>query len=269
MVTHAYRDVAGIWTVGVGHTAAAGPPSPVRGLAITRDEAFAVLARDLPKYERRVAAALGASPVDQTMFDGAVSFDFNTGAIDRASWVAALLNGCRALARTRLMQWTKAGGRTVAGVVRRREAEARLIFDGDYGRPHSVASPVEIRRTQMDLVALGFYRGPVDGIAGAATKAAVLAYQRGHPDLVADGVAGPATQASIARDVALRQSVGAVVGAAAGAATVSAAAAVGTGGSPLVVAAIAGVAVLVAFGIFLALRYRDELTRAFRPTQGS
>ena len=107
------------------------------------------------------------------------------------------------------------------------------------------------------------------GIAGAATKAAVLAYQRGHPDLVADGVAGPATQASIARDVALRQSVGAVVGAAAGAATVSAAAAVGTGGSPLVVAAIAGVAVLVAFGIFLALRYRDELTRAFRPTQGS
>jgi lysozyme len=29
LVTRAYRDAAGIWTIGVGHTAAAGPPIPV------------------------------------------------------------------------------------------------------------------------------------------------------------------------------------------------------------------------------------------------
>ena len=60
-------------------------------MTITREEAFAILARDLPGYERRVAAALGSVP--QPVFDGGVSFDFNTGAINRASWVKAFRSG--------------------------------------------------------------------------------------------------------------------------------------------------------------------------------
>ena len=123
---------AAAWSDGVGHTAAAGPPRPVAGHdhhAGTRP--MRILARDLPRYEQRVAAALGDVP--QTVFDGAVSFDFNTGAIHRASWVKAFRAGNRAGARDGLMLWTRAGGREVAGLVRRREAEARLIFEGDYG----------------------------------------------------------------------------------------------------------------------------------------
>jgi len=58
IVTRAYRDVAGVWTIGVGHTAAAGPPAPKAGMTISRAEALAILAADLPRYERRVAAAL-------------------------------------------------------------------------------------------------------------------------------------------------------------------------------------------------------------------
>ena len=58
VVTRSYRDAAGMWTIGVGHTAAAGPRVPVAGMTITREEAFAILARDLPKYERRVAKVL-------------------------------------------------------------------------------------------------------------------------------------------------------------------------------------------------------------------
>lgn len=57
VVTRAYRDVGGVMTIGVGHTAAAGPPKPVPGMTISRDEAFAILARDLPKYERRAEQA--------------------------------------------------------------------------------------------------------------------------------------------------------------------------------------------------------------------
>jgi lysozyme len=271
VVTRAYRDVAGVFTIGVGHTAAAGTPIPVRGLAISRDEALAILARDLPQYEARVAAHV--APLTQTVFDGAVSFDFNTGAIDRASWVTAFQSGDLAGARQRLMLWTKAAGRTVVGLTRRRKAEARLIFDGDYGleqpgAPQLDAALNEIRAQQADLATLGFYKGAIDGIAGPTMTAAILAYQKSHPDLVADGVAGPATFASIARDIAARRNVGTAIGAAAASAASAGAGVAGIGGArPLLVAIVVGVGVLAVFGGFVALRYRDELKRAALPAK--
>lgn len=269
VVTRAYRDAAGVLTIGVGHTAAAGAPVPVPGMTITRAEAFAILARDLPKYERRVAAALPG--LAQPAFDGAVSFDFNTGAIDRASWVTALKAGDIAGARTRLMQWVKAGGRTLAGLVRRREAEARLIFSGDYGDAGPPRATDDVRALQRDLAALGFYRGSIDGIAGPATLAAVLAYQRSHPDLVVDGVAGPATQASLARDVALRkrltEAAGTVVG---GAATAGGAIAAGGGGVALAAGVAAAIVVAVIAWIVISRRYGGELRRLVAPiSEGS
>ena len=54
IVTRAYRDAAGVWTIGVGHTAAAGAPVPVRGMVLDREEALRVFAGDLPRYEGRV-----------------------------------------------------------------------------------------------------------------------------------------------------------------------------------------------------------------------
>jgi len=269
VVTKAYRDTAGVWTIGVGHTAGAGPPKPVKGMAISRDEAMAIFGRDLGKFERRVGAALPGVP--QNAFDGAVSFDFNTGAIDKASWVRALAKGDTDAARRGLMQWTKAGGRTVAGLVRRRKAEARLIFTGEYGPEASGLAPSvaakraphEVRELQTALASLGFYRGVVDGISGPRTKAAIRAYQQTHPDLVSDGIAGSATRAALARDMAARVGAGkAAVGGLAGLlAALFAAVAGGAWGWAigLVLAAI-GVAWAARFG----WRYRDELTRALR-----
>lgn len=265
VVTRAYRDVAGVWTIGVGHTAAAGPPKPAAGMTITREEAFAILARDLPAYERRVAVALGA--VTQPVFDGAVSFDFNTGAINRASWAKAFRAGNLAAARDGLMQWTKAGGRQIAGLVRRREAEARLIFEGTYGTDVPGATPdaAAVLAYQKQLAALGFYRGPVDGIKGPATRAAVIAYQRSHPDLVADGIVGAATRASLDRDMAARNgALAAAAGAAAAAATMAAA----TPSDRALWAVGLGLAVLALVGAFVAMRYRRELTRIYNPAKG-
>ncbi len=130
VVLKAYRDVAGILTIGVGHTANAGPPVPKAGMTITRAEALAIFARDLGRFEMRVAAALGEVP--QHVFDGAVSFDYNTGAIHRASWVRSYRRGDMAAAERQLMLWNKAGGRVVKGLARRRAAEADLIFRGRY-----------------------------------------------------------------------------------------------------------------------------------------
>lgn len=264
VVTRAYRDVAGVWTIGIGHTAAAGAPKPRAGMTITRAEAFAILARDLPRYERRVAAALTA--IGQRAFDGAVSFDFNTGAVHRASWVKAYRAGNLTAARLGLMKWVKAGGRTVRGLVRRREAEARLIFDGDYGQATVTAEPrAEVRTYQAQLATLGFPVGPLDGIAGPATKAAVLAYQRTHDDLVDDGIAGPATRASLARDIAARKRV-AEVGA--GSLAVGGTAGIAAEGDPLLVGVSVGLVVLLLASGFFAWRYRGELRRFLRTIRG-
>ncbi len=271
VVTRAYRDVGGTLTIGVGHTAAAGPPVPRLGMTVTRDEAFAILHRDLKRYERRVAKALPG--VDRRVFDGAVSFDFNTGAIDSATWVKRFRAGDRAGARVGLMRWVKAGGRTVPGLKRRRAAEARLIFTGVYGpestgaspRVAASRSPAEVREVQAALATLGLYRGGIDGIAGPKTKAAIRAYQQSHPDLVVDGIAGPATMASLARDGAARRRIGQTVGGALGtAAAGGAAAASGGWPNPALIAAVVGLAVLAVAGGTFAWAYRAELSRLIK-----
>jgi lysozyme len=266
IVTRAYRDAAGVWTIGIGHTAAAGTPVPVRGMTITRDEALGIFAGDLPRYERRVAAAMGA--VAQTAFDGAVSFDFNTGAIDRATWVDRYHEGRSTEARTGLLQWTKAGGRRLAGLVRRREDEAALIFDALYRKARPAAG--EVRAWQADLATLGFYKGAIDGIAGPATRAAVRAYQGSHPDLVVDGIVGPATLAGIARDLAARRLAAAAGAAAAGAGAASAAVSDAAGAvHPLLVAGLAAAGVLAVAAGFLVWRYGAELRRLLTSRKGT
>jgi lysozyme len=270
VVTRAYRDVAGVWTIGAGHTAAAGAPQPVRGMTITRDEALAILTRDLARCEARVAAALATE--SRTVFDGAASFDFNTGAIDRASWVPAFLAGRRAEARAKLMLWTKAGGRTVGGLMRRREAEARLIFDGNYGTtaelPQPSAAPSEEMRTlQRDLSALDVYHGAIDGTASDAVRAAVIAYQKSHGDLVADGIAGPATRASIARDLAARRAAGVSAGSVATAVAGGAGVAAHVHAShPWAIGIVVACLVAAVATAILAHRWTDEIKRAITPT---
>ncbi len=121
----AYKDTKGVWTIGVGHTSMAGPPEVHPGLTVTRAEALAIFARDLAKFEKRVDRALGKVP--QNVFDGAVSFDFNTGSIERASWVESYKIGDLTEARRRFMWWNQP-----KEIIPRRAREAALIFSGHY-----------------------------------------------------------------------------------------------------------------------------------------
>jgi len=59
--------------------------------------------------------------------------------------------------------------------------------------PESAAS---VREYQTLLKEAGYYRGPIDGIPGPATRSAILRFQRDH-GLTADGVVGPATMAAL------------------------------------------------------------------------
>jgi len=123
--TKAYKDVKGIWTIGIGHTAAAGAPIPKAGMVITEAQVKEIFARDIVKYETDVFEMLPNVP--QHVFDGAVSFHFNTGAIKRAAWVKHYLNGDMKAAREAFMSWRKP-----AAIIKRRTREAELIFEGKY-----------------------------------------------------------------------------------------------------------------------------------------
>lgn len=126
--TTAYKDSVGVWTIGVGHTAAAGPPAPKAGMVITRQGAIDLLTTDLVKYEATVNRVLPGIP--QHVFDGAVSFHFNTGAIARATWPKLYKAGKLKEAKSSFLTWNKP-----PEIMKRRKRESALIFDGVYATP--------------------------------------------------------------------------------------------------------------------------------------
>jgi lysozyme len=125
----AYRDSVGVLTIGYGHTSAAGAPAVTAGLTISQAEAEAILVRDLAKYEAGVLNAVKV-PLKQHQFDALVSFHYNTGAIGKATLTRKLNLGMYDAVPVELAKWNKAGGKVLAGLTRRRKAEADLWNEG-------------------------------------------------------------------------------------------------------------------------------------------
>jgi len=126
----AYKDPVGIWTIGYGHTSAAGEPDVTEGLTITQAEAEAILKRDLIKYEKPVADMVKV-PLSQHQFDVLVDFAYNAGVGNLKS--STLLKRVNAgdfdAVPNELMKWTKAKGKELPGLVRRRRAESEWWRD--------------------------------------------------------------------------------------------------------------------------------------------
>ena len=118
------------WTIGWGatgkdhvHGGRIGP-----GTLWTQAQCDARLADDLLRYAADVAAAIGDAPTSQAQFDALVSFHYNTGAIARATLTRKHREGDRAGAAREFARWTRAGGKVLKGLVRRRAAEAELYL---------------------------------------------------------------------------------------------------------------------------------------------
>lgn len=127
IVTSRYKDSVGVWTIGTGHTVNAGHPDP---RALHRDlslnEIMEIFARDIGKFEARVNRSFKQG-LTQSQFDAAVSFDFNTGAIHRATWVKQFNGGQIKQARKSFMNWRKP-----KEIIPRRQKECDLFFDDKY-----------------------------------------------------------------------------------------------------------------------------------------
>lgn len=74
----AYRDSVGIWTVGVGHTTAAGVPAVKPGMKITKAQSREILARDLVKFENVIMNAVKVK-LTPNQWDALFSICFNVG----------------------------------------------------------------------------------------------------------------------------------------------------------------------------------------------
>ena len=135
----AYLDPVGIWTVGYGHTSAAGEPFVMPGLVITKDEAEEILKRDIRQYEEGVRKYVKVS-LTQGQFDALVDFAYNAGvgALAKSTLLKKVNAGKFDEVPAEFMKWTKGGGRELPGLVRRRRAEVKLWRGLDTKKPVQV-----------------------------------------------------------------------------------------------------------------------------------
>jgi lysozyme len=120
----AYQDCAGVWTIGYGHTG----PALSEGTTISEPEAEVLLHADLAEAIACVNRAVKTT-ISQNQLDAMVDFCFNAG---RGNFLqSTLLRKVNlrdfAGAATQFGLWVHAGGEVVAGLVRRRKAEAELF----------------------------------------------------------------------------------------------------------------------------------------------
>ena len=143
----AYKCPAAVWTIGYGHTSAAGAPIVNPDLVITKDEAEEVLARDMEQYEEGVRKYVKVD-LTQGQFDALVDFAYNAGVGALAK--STLLKKVNAEkfdeVPAEFMKWTKGGGKELPGLVRRRRAEVKLWRGLDTEKP----VPVDEARAEPD-----------------------------------------------------------------------------------------------------------------------
>lgn len=125
-----YQDTVGVWTIGYGHTG-----DDVYGGCGSIDQATAdqMLADDLSDFEDAVNSL--CPKCTQQQFDALVSFSYNLGSgALRGSTLRRMHNaGNYTGAAGEFGKWNHAGGRVLAGLTRRRAAEAAVYAHGNYG----------------------------------------------------------------------------------------------------------------------------------------
>jgi lysozyme len=136
---HVYDDSAGLPTIGVGHLLTrdeldsglilAGSESVPWNDGITKEQADAILARDLRRTENGVNGAVQGTLLDQHQFDALVSLAFNigVGAFAGSTLCRLVVAGKFQEAADQFQYWRKAGGKVTPGLVSRRAREADLF----------------------------------------------------------------------------------------------------------------------------------------------
>jgi lysozyme len=136
----AYQCPAGVWTIGIGSTHY-GDGTPVTKNRTLPNEgaAIALLAATIGKYEKAVNDV--GVELTQNEFDACVSLAYNIGIGDKIVGKGGFCNSTlvkmlkadepKAEVAKQFLRWDKAGGKPLAGLTRRRNAEAELFLKQD------------------------------------------------------------------------------------------------------------------------------------------
>lgn len=122
----AYQDSTGRWTIGWGHTAGV-----KEGDTCTPEQAYAWLVADMAwavAYVNKVVTV----QLNQQEFDSICDFTFNlgSGSLLHSTLLRLLNEGKFQDAANEFNKWDLAGGKVVAGLLRRRQAETDEFKDG-------------------------------------------------------------------------------------------------------------------------------------------
>ena len=115
------------WTIGYVATLIDGKPVP-NTHRITQEQADALLMEDIERHASPIRDMLDGVPTTQNQFDALVSLGFNigVGALKGSTLMRKHKAGDHYGAASEFARWNKAGRRVLAGLTRRREAEAKL-----------------------------------------------------------------------------------------------------------------------------------------------
>lgn len=171
----AYQDTVGVWTIGIGHT-----KGVYKGLTITKEYAEKLLKQDLQTAEKHVASYNAIYHWTQAEFDALVSFAFNIGNINGLT-----KNGSRSkkeVAR-KILEYNKAGGRTLAGLTARRKAEQDMFLGKQVGETFTNVDMPTIKEGNKGTAVVIWQKIlgiEIDGKFGSKTKETTIAFQKKH-----------------------------------------------------------------------------------------
>ena len=116
----AYKDPVGVWTIGYGHAG----KDVKSGMEITQEQADELLKKDLHRFEVHVTEYKKKYKFTSNEFSALVCFAYNVGNINQLTKYGKRNKGQIADA---MLLYTKAGGKTLSGLVKRRRAEHDLF----------------------------------------------------------------------------------------------------------------------------------------------
>lgn len=126
----AYKDIAGVWTIGYGLTRYPNGQKVKEGDNISQEQANEYLKQTLQKFAQDVEDSI-KSKVNNKQFSALVSFAYNVGITAfRESTLLKLVNKNPndPNIKQEFMRWTYAKGKQVEGLRKRRELESNLYF---------------------------------------------------------------------------------------------------------------------------------------------
>lgn len=189
-------------TIGYGHYG----PDVRMGQTITKEQAEALLRKDVERFEKNVNKWDYTYDFNQNEFDALVSFAYNIGSIDQLT--AQGKRSRQEIADKMLLYVHGAGGIKLQGLVKRRQMERELFMRGKTDlKKLTIPEPTLRIRCKSDRVkqlqhAINVLFNDTlaeDGSFGLLTKGAVMRAQ----DILGisiDGIYGPKTYAAFKKD---------------------------------------------------------------------